>query len=124
MEEYQGITKDEAFELFPHVTTLTFGPSTEVDDEAYIYQVKVAYRGKQKFAIIWMNECWNGSEWVYESSPSNRTEEFIAQTRFDLKEAIEIAKELPAKVVVNGMTWEQMQAWKAIRRAEAAQNAE
>lgn len=40
--------------------------------------------------------CYNlkKQEWVYEPSPSNRTDEFIEQTRYPLDQAWEIAQQL------------------------------
>lgn len=109
MEEYCGITKDEAFELLPNVRTFAFGPE---GDESYLYEVSVSYRGKGKYAVIHMNNCWDGSDWVYEPMSSSRTDEFIEQTRFSLRNAIDIAKTLVPTISINGMTWEELQEWK------------
>ncbi|GAA0719340.1 hypothetical protein Drose_05665 [Dactylosporangium roseum] len=42
--------------------------------------------------------------WVYESIPSERSDEFLARTRFDLETALEMARQAAPHVKTNGIT--------------------
>ena len=52
------------------------------------------------------NQVWHVGDggWVYESIPSERSDEFLAATRYPLVRALEIAREVAPMVTVNGWT--------------------
>lgn len=106
-------------ELLAHATEFVFTPTVEEgeqDVEAFRhFRVYVQWRGADKYAISRFGEVWNGEDWEYESLPSNRTDEFIAKTRFSLDEAVAMAKDLPDKLSVNGRTYRE---WYAIQRSD------
>jgi hypothetical protein len=72
----------------------------------YLDIVSIAYRGnnevnKGTWAVINKDLCWHKrkKEFVYEPSPSNRTQRFYTHTRFTLDEAIKIVKSLRKHVI-------------------------
>ena len=63
------------------------------------FRVAIESRGDGKWAIINGGMCWTrDGEWEYESMPSNRTDEFIARTRYTLEEAFKLAPAAQASV--------------------------
>lgn len=55
--------------------------------------IQISYRGSDNWVVIQFGEVLNRDEqWEYEPLPSNRTDEFIARTRFPLIEAISLAQ--------------------------------
>lgn len=53
--------------------------------------LKVSWRSEGKWAVTTFGQVLNSSgEWEYEPQPSNRTDEFIKRTRFDLKTAVKL----------------------------------
>lgn len=85
--------------------------------DIYLFTVQVSYRAPGLFAVIRMGECWDGEQWVYESLPSNRTDEFKAKTRFPLLEAAGMAQKLANLVQTNGRTYAELQELLAKREA-------
>lgn len=79
--------------------------------QGYVWAVWVHWRGTDRYCVSrgqnqHPNEVWSSVEgdWVWESIPSERRDEFIAATRFSIAEALEIADGLAPNVVVNGYT--------------------
>jgi hypothetical protein len=69
------------------------------------FDLTVAYRGNDRWAVIALGRCLDiNGEWSHESSPSNRTDEWLATHRFDLTTAIELAKRHVEDVKINGYT--------------------
>ncbi len=78
--------------------------------EARTFAVWVQDRGHGKYAVA-LHQNSSGQEvltrdgqWVWEPRPSSRSDEFIALTRFDLDEALRLAKEQAPRVRWNGQT--------------------
>lgn len=72
--------------------------------------VWVQWRGGDRYCVSIAqdqhpNKVWSRSEndWVWESIPSERSDEFIADTRFSLSEALDIARRIAPNVQVNGL---------------------
>lgn len=106
-------------ELLAHATEFVFTPRVEEGEEEVEafrhFRVYVQWRSEGRYAISRYSEIWDGKEWVYESLPSNRTDEFIAKTRFSLEDAVAMAQELPDKLRVNGRTYRE---WYEIQRSK------
>jgi len=94
-------------ELLQHATEFSFLPPglERTDPNARYFEVKASRRGEGKWAVVCMGEVWDGEYWVYESLPSNRTEEFIAKARFPLEEAVQIAQAATETVKLVGFTY-------------------
>lgn len=96
--------------LLHHATEFTLVPDygelndAFSDDPAWRDRLTIAWRGASeeggdddRWAILWRHSnCWhNGRQrFVYEHSPGNRTEKFIASTRFTLEEAAALIPKL------------------------------
>jgi hypothetical protein len=71
------------------------------DDEAGLhFNLKVEYRGDDKWAVL------RGTDglWDWESNPSSRTDEWLATHHFDLDAALDLARQHAPQVKVNGRT--------------------
>lgn len=113
-------------ELLEHAVSFALYPAGAKDDEinGRNFRVTVERRGTgDAWAVVHMGDVWDGSEWVYEALPSNRTDEFKAKTRFPLGVAVEIASKLVEQISVNGFTYSQWQErFSAMDAAEASKN--
>lgn len=98
--------------MLARATEFTFLPDgmKSGDNDQEHFAVKVKFRAPGMFAVTNMGDCWNGSEWVHERMPSGRSEEFIAQTRMPLIDALRIASEVVNGIEVNGSTFAGWQA--------------
>lgn len=109
----------EPLELLKHATEFVFKPTVAEGEEEVEamrhFRVYVQYRSPGKYAVVWMNEVWNGEEFVYENLPSNRTDKFVKETRFSLERAVSIASAIPDKLVMNGRTYRE---WYEIQRSK------
>lgn len=78
----------------------------EPDDETgAIYNLAVEYRGRGLWAVVRNRQCLNAhGRWSWESVPSEREDEWLAEHRFDLDTALRLAKKAAPQVVVNGRT--------------------
>jgi hypothetical protein len=78
----------------------------EPDDEnGALYNLAVEYRGRGLWAVVRHRQCLNArSEWSWESVPSEREDEWLAEHRFDLDTALRLAKQAAPHIVVNGYT--------------------
>lgn len=101
----------EAQELLKHATEFAFYPEGAESDEinGSHHCIRVARRAPGKWAVIHMGMCWNGKDWDYEPSPSNRTDAYKKKTRFSLEKAVELALGMVETVSVNGKTYAQWQ---------------
>ncbi|WP_086565312.1 hypothetical protein [Streptomyces africanus] len=75
------------------------------DHEGALFNLSVEYRGRGLWAVVRLRSCL-GSDgtWSYESIPSEREDEWLAEHRFDLDTALKLAKEHAPKITVNGFT--------------------
>lgn len=105
-------------ELLGHATRFVFVPSgaDRSDPDTRHFRVQVEWCGGDAWAVRWMDECWNGSEWEWEASSSNREGDFLARCRFTLEEACAHARALPNTVKPNGATYAQWQSSRAKAR--------
>ena len=81
----------------------------EEDPEGYIglsaWALKVAYRGRDRWAVLHHGLCLSTTgTWDYESSPTNREDEFLATHRFGFREALDLAEKAAPDITVNGRT--------------------
>ncbi|HXM55361.1 MAG TPA: hypothetical protein VOB72_08220 [Candidatus Dormibacteraeota bacterium] len=99
------------------VTEYTICALPEDDINHGSFAVKVAYRGRGLWAVVRHRYCLGrDGEWDYESMPSGRTDEWLAEHRFTEAEALRLAREAAPHIRVNGMTAAEVQAWAASRR--------
>lgn len=98
-------------ELLKHATEFAFYPEGAENDEinGLNHRITVEQRSPGRWAVVHMFQCWDGKEWVHESSPSNRTDKFKKKSRFPLDEAVEIALSKIETVLVNGRTYTEWQ---------------
>lgn len=69
------------------------------------YTINVEYRGRGLWAVARHHQCMNTKgEWSWESIPSEREDEWLAEHRFDLDTAQRLAKQAAPHIVVNGRT--------------------
>jgi hypothetical protein len=77
----------------------------ETDINASAFEITVAYRGRGLWAVKRHGSCLSiGGEWHYEHIPSEREDEWIAEHRFPLDRALELARAAAPDVIVNGHT--------------------
>jgi hypothetical protein len=93
-------------ELLQKATTFTFNALPEdviaESSEFYHFNVTIEKRANNRWAVLHFNHCYNKQlEKEYESSPSNRTDEFKNNFRFSLEDAVEIAQEV-SKIITIG----------------------
>ncbi|MFI8499419.1 hypothetical protein ACIGFK_13120 [Streptomyces sp. NPDC085524] len=69
------------------------------------FNIAVEYRGRDLWAVVRLGACLGADgAWSYESIPSERADEWLAEHRFDLDTALKLAKEAAPLVTVNGYT--------------------
>lgn len=69
------------------------------------FTINVEARGHGTWAVARHNQCLNASgQWDWEPSPSNREDDWLATHRFDLDDALALARKLAPTVTVNGRT--------------------
>lgn len=91
----------------PHVQATRYEvsllPDTDINHLTYV--IAVEDRGNGRWAVVRHRQCMNANgEWSWESIPSEREEEWLAEHRFDLDTALRLAKEAAPGVTVNGRT--------------------
>ncbi|MFI9344973.1 hypothetical protein ACIG0D_27460 [Streptomyces sp. NPDC052773] len=87
----------------------------EGDINRLSFTINVEYRGGDRWAVVRHRQCMNAQgEWSWESVPSEREDEWLAEHRFDLDTALRLAKQAAPHVVVNGHT-----AAEAYRRSQS-----
>lgn len=97
-------------------TEYTLSALPEEDINSGAFQIAVAYRGRGLWAVSRHRRCLGRSgEWDWESLPSERTDEWLAEHRFELTEALRLAREELPKLRVNGKTAAEVTAWAAER---------
>lgn len=98
-------------ELIKHATEFAFYPDGAEDDpiNGSHHCIRIAFRAPGKWAVLHMGRCWDGTDWVQEASPSNRTDSFKKKSRFSLEEAVKLASGMVETTSVNGRTYAQWQ---------------
>lgn len=75
------------------------------DHNGACYNLAVEYRGRGLWAVVRFKQCLNArGQWSWESIPSEREDEWLAEHRFDLDTALKLAKEAAPHITVNGYT--------------------
>lgn len=90
-----------------HVDPTTFRVSCLPADhpEAHPFTVCVEWRGRDLWAVTRHGMCLSRSGvWEYETRPSERTDEWLAEHRFPYPEAMERARMVAPLLTVNGLT--------------------
>ncbi|WP_405531561.1 hypothetical protein OG592_27195 [Streptomyces avidinii] len=78
-------------------------PPDDINGAAF--NISVEYRGRSLWAVVRLGSCLNAAgQWSYESIPSGREDDWLAEHRFDLETALKLAKEAAPHVTVNGYT--------------------
>lgn len=101
-----------AYAIAPQFTVCLL-PETDINH--HLYAITVEYRGRGVWAVVRHKHCLsrNGT-WDWESVPSERGADWLAEHRFDQDTALRLAEEAAPSVCVNGIT-----AAEALRRAGA-----
>lgn len=70
------------------------------------FAVTVEYRGADRWAVLAMGRRCLGRDrrWSYESIPSERRDDWLDAHRFDLDEALALAREMAPTTTTNGYT--------------------
>lgn len=75
------------------------------DINHHSFAITVAYRGRGLWAVSRHRQCLGrDGEWDWESLPSERTDEWLAEHRFPVDEAIALAKQEAPRITVNGIS--------------------
>lgn len=92
--------------LVCYVTGYEVGYFPPDDEGGLVFNLKVEYRGEDKWAVCKGGRQCLGSDglWDWESIPSERTEEWLATHRFGLDEALDLARRHAPSIKVNGKT--------------------
>jgi hypothetical protein len=89
----------------------------EDDPERSNWTITVKYRGRGLWAIKHGAFCLSkAGEWDYEMLPSELTDDWLADHRFDQETAIELARKHAPSITVNGLTPAGLLAWRAQRK--------
>jgi hypothetical protein len=92
-------------EIYERVTERTLSALPEDNINSHLFRVTVAYRGADRWAVLHHGFCLNREgDWDYESIPSERTDEWLAEHRFSEDEAVRLAREAMPRLTVNGLT--------------------
>jgi hypothetical protein len=76
------------------------------------WSLTVAYRGRSRYAVMNGPFCLSrAGKWAYETVPSERRDEWIANHRFDRDEALRLVVEHAPNVVCNGKTAVELLEW-------------
>lgn len=77
----------------------------EGDINRPVFTVFVEHRGSDRWAVVRHRACMNAKgEWSWESIPSEREDEWLAEHRFNRATALELAQWAAPRIVVNGDT--------------------
>lgn len=73
--------------------------------DASAWDIRIEERSAGKWAVVHASYCLGAhdGEWDHEPSPSNRTDEWIADHRFTLEEATRLAIDEAPFIMVNGL---------------------
>lgn len=109
--ECKDVRTDEPQTAEPTIRPVTYAVSLLPEDhrDAHLFEVRVEARAQRNapdlWAVAWMGRCLGADgEWDYEPIPSSRTDEWLAEHRFDLATAQRLAKQAAPNVEVNGRT--------------------
>lgn len=109
MSEY-GVIRTEVIEPIEVLTEVSFSPIPPGDVNRVAWEVTVEYRSTQEdgthlYAVKHFSHCLSrGGSWDWESRPSEREDEWLAEHRFPYDEAVRLAKQHCMSIKVNGMT--------------------
>ena len=94
---------DQVLRVEPTAYTVSMLPEDDIDSE--VWQIRVEYAGHGRRAVRAGARCFNRSgEQEPEPIPSSRTDGWIAEHRFTLDEALDLAcRELPG-LTFNGLS--------------------
>lgn len=92
-------------------TEFTFYPEGAETDElnGKHFRVTVTKRGKDKWAVLFADQCWNGKKWIHERIASGSGDKIVKTIRFDLDTALDFAENVVETVECNGYTYSGLQ---------------
>lgn len=101
----------DAANKLDRATEFTFYAKGAEDDEinGKHFRITVVKRGKDKWAVLFAGQCWNGEEWIHEGIASGRGDKIMKTIRFDLDTALKTAESLIETVQCNGYTYSGLQ---------------
>jgi hypothetical protein len=92
-------------EALVQITRYEVSVLPEGDINRPVFTIFVEHRGEDRWAVVRHRECMNAKgEWSWESIPSEREDEWLAEHRFNRMTALELAKWAAPRIVVNGDT--------------------
>jgi hypothetical protein len=99
-------------EVIVQPTEYYVGVLPQDDVNASTWSCRVVYRGFGKWAVARGGQCLNRYlEWAWEPSPSSRDDDWLTYHRFELDDAIELAKQVAPHIRVNGKTATEILEW-------------
>lgn len=95
------------------------------DEDSTTWSVKVELRGKDRWAVLHMGYCYDiDANAEYEPLSSSRTDEFLAKFRFDLNTALDVARKVAPKLIINDLRAEDVVRWRQLRTDNPTWNRE
>jgi hypothetical protein len=95
-------------EIYVRATAYEVSVFPDEFEDASTWTLSVEYRGADRWAVLMRagsRTCLNrDGEWAWEISPSERTDEWLAQHRFSLDEALDLARRHAPGVTMNSLT--------------------
>jgi hypothetical protein len=95
-------------EVYVRATAYEVSVFPDEFEDASTWTIAVEYRGADRWAVMrraGSRTCLNrDGEWVWEISPSERTDEWLAEHRFGLDEALLLARDYAPGVTMNSLT--------------------
>jgi len=115
------ITSQPGTTPYQYITRYTVNCLPEDDIEASHWAITVEYRGRNLWAVLHGPYCLSKSgDWDYEMRPSEREDDWLAEHRFSLVHARQLAQEQAPVITVNGLTAAGLLEWRARNHAEVA----
>jgi hypothetical protein len=105
IREGLGHVKPGQPEPIVQITRYEVSVLPEDDINRHVFTVFVEHRGADRWAVVRHKQCMNAKgEWSWESIPSEREDEWLAEHRFNRGTALELAQWAAPRIVVNGDT--------------------
>lgn len=99
------MTDQHTPEVIVQITRYEVSVLPETDINRSVYTINVENRGHDRWAVVRHSRCMNAKgDWSWESVPSEREEEWLAEHRFNRMTALELAKWAAPRITVNGRT--------------------
>jgi hypothetical protein len=93
-------------DVVERITEVTVCALPEAYPSRFHWEIKVAYRGDDRWAVVWAPFVLSffSEAWVYEPLPSSRTDEWLAEHRGTYEQALRLARKHAPIIKINGRT--------------------